>query len=177
MLKFWLSPAGLMIVGLVAAVNGGVHYWKLSQTHLPERSELTKISGEIMSVNMVWMQSTKTGKTSDERYRISVKQDNGEMITLAAPMERAWLQGEENVGDAPIIALVDHDHGNLGNEIWDLTIGGRSVFSYDNAIKRASAALQGKIAYYLYFLGGGILAIGGGIVWSFARRRPAAPSI
>jgi hypothetical protein len=161
MLKFFYKPWGMVVLGLLGIAGGGLMI-AASTEALPERSELTRVSGVVDKVVKI----TSRGAIS-VRFDLDIKSASGEVVTLSMPEEQITEAQIQRVVGQPVVVLYET------HSVWELTTGSNTIISYAQTRQRKLQTQADEARQGPYIAGGGGLVILVGLVRLLLRRRQA----
>jgi hypothetical protein len=163
MLKFFYKPWGMVVLGLLGIAGGGLMIAAATEA-LPERSELTRVSGVVDKAVKI----TSRGAIS-VRFDLDIKSASGEVVTLRMPEEQITEAQVQRVVGQPVVVL----YGET-DSVWELTTGSNTIISYAQTRQRKLQTQADEARQGPYIAGGGGLVILVGLVRGLLRRRQAA---
>jgi hypothetical protein len=161
LLNWLFSPVGVLIAGIVVAAVGSSMTWEGHYGKLPERTELTQVSGVVKQV--VKETKTKHNVPIEVKYKISLVEGR----ELVLDREQITEDAAASLNDQNVKAeLLDND----GRDVWALSAGATSVVNYETTHRKRVESQAKDAQEGPYVLGVGVaLALFGGVWWK--RRR------
>lgn len=169
LIRLIFTPVGLILVGLAAIGAGGFLYWDGTHATLPERSELTTLTGKV--TNATKFSRKKYGATISVRYELDVVTKDKGTIKLKLDDDEITENEAGSLVDEQITALL---RGDSHSDIWELSSPRGKVIEYSKTRERKIATLASETQNAPYAAGGGFAAILIGGFWFTRRRRDDA---
>jgi len=173
-----VRPWGLTLLG-VLIVAAGAFVTVLLYEKLPQRAELTQVSGVLVRADGVRhyrSHSDEDKKGYIAKYRLEIRSADGTRVTLMLPAAEIGEAQVNSLIGQPVVALYSNNaepflalYGNNTGSVWELTSGTTRITEYERARwLRVPQQLLGPSA-----VGGGLLALSLGVLWIVRRRRMA----
>jgi hypothetical protein len=115
------------LLGIAAGIGLAIFGFASDQS-MPERAALQKIEGEITKATQVTTTRKRGGQSV--RYDLVIKGAAPEPVTLSIPQKEISEAQVKSILPTRIVAEYDSE-----NDVYVLTSNGRTVISYENAVK------------------------------------------
>jgi hypothetical protein len=115
------------LLGIAAGIGLAIFGFASDQS-MPERAALQKIEGEITKATQITTTRKRGGQSV--RYELVIKGTSPEPITLSIPQKEISEAQVKSILPTKIAAEYDSE-----NDVYVLTSNGRTVISYENAVK------------------------------------------
>jgi hypothetical protein len=123
--KLLFTATGWLLLGLIVAGLGGYWFWHGSHDKLPERGELTSVTGLVQTVTKVTRK--KYGVERSAKYELALTTADNKPMTITIPGSRITEDQAASIsGQRIAIMLRDGD----AEDVWELRSGNTTLIDY-----------------------------------------------
>lgn len=166
--RLLFTATGWLLLGLIIAGAGGYMFWHGSSDKLPQRTELTSVTGEVQTVTKVTRK--KYGVERSAKYELALVTADNKPMKIIIPGSRITEDQAASIsGQRVAVMLRDGDV----EDVWELQAGNAKLIDYSasHQDRMESLAWETENGPYAAALGILLLIAGG---FRLYRRRASA---